>query len=115
AVSFTRSSKKHFPFFLQAIQATQPRMALFPTWTVSVSMPSSRKIFSISLKAMAVFPPRLGLPLSSSTFTAFPPLSVLPVHVRHHFHIAPEHLRGTGVVAGVLVQGGDFRHFLLRQ
>jgi hypothetical protein len=53
---------------MQERHATQPRMALLPTWTVSTWMPSCWKIFSISPRAMDVLPPTRGLPLISKTF-----------------------------------------------
>ena len=53
-----------------------PLISRFPTWTISVSMPSSAKIFSISLNAMAVLPCTWGLPLIINTFISFSSFSL---------------------------------------
>ena len=60
-------------FSAQVPQAMQPLTSLLPIWTVSTSMPSSKKVFSISFKAMDVLPSFLGLPLIIKTFMFIPP------------------------------------------
>ena len=75
ATSFTRSLNTHLPASKQWPQAMHPRMSLFPTWTSSVSTPSAANTFSISLRARAVLPLGLGLPLSISTFITVSPLT----------------------------------------
>ena len=76
-VSFTRSSKTHLPITKHLPQPVQPRIALFPTVTISVSISASSKIFFISFSAMAVFPFRFGLPLIINTFITYSTCSFL--------------------------------------
>lgn len=76
-VSFTRSSKTHLPIAKQLPQPVQPRIALFPTVTISDATSASSKIFFISFSAIAVFPFRFGLPLIINTFISYSPDSLI--------------------------------------
>ena len=54
ATSFTISSNTHFPLPVEwhLRQAMQPRTSLFPTWMISVSMPSASSVFASSVRAV---------------------------------------------------------------
>ena len=41
--------------------------------------------------------------------------SLLLVHRRNHFSVLFQHFGGAGVVAYILVEGGDLRHFVIGQ
>lgn len=53
---------------MHPLHPIQPRTGKLPTHTVSVCTPSASKTLTISLRAIAVFPFLLGLPLIINTF-----------------------------------------------
>ena len=57
----------HLPVFLQDLQSLHPGTS-YPTWTISLPIPSLSRVSAISFRAVYVQPAALGLPLISSAF-----------------------------------------------
>ena len=57
-----------FLFLKHFSQAIQPRIAVPPTLTISVSQPAARSSLSTSLRSNSVFPPFRGLPFMATTY-----------------------------------------------
>ena len=101
-------------------------MMCFPTvqqsvcHSVQVSFPAGwRHLLWEGFPAGSVLPYRLRTPQepvpAQAPKQAKDSSSLLLVHRRNHFRVLFEHFRGAGVVAHIAVQGGDLRHFLIRQ
>ena len=67
----------HLPVFLQDLQSLQPGTS-YPTWTISLSIPSLSRVSAISFRAVYVQPAAFGLPLMSSAFAIVSLVSAMP-------------------------------------